>query len=110
MAIGAAPFLILSQFLIEAVILLPIRRFLGIFVGIAGCYLVEWLNGFPWVFHWLSVIIALTTTTLIGVLFEFYPAYRASKLNPIEAFKDHENNHKASQMSKKIWSKKNQKS
>jgi putative ABC transport system permease protein len=87
MAIGASPSLILAQFLIESIILCLLGGFLGILAGIIGCYVAGWLTAFPWLLRWPAFAISILTTSFIGIIFGFYPAYRASKLHPIEALR-----------------------
>ena len=86
MAIGARQYNILEQFLIEAVLICLI----GGLAGIALSYLIS--VGFNWFsssfsmsFSVASIVLALTCSTLIGIVFGFMPARNASKLNPIDA-------------------------
>ncbi len=86
MAIGARQNNILSQFLIEAILICII----GGLVGVGLSFLIGWgFNSvspdFKLSFSTASIILALSCSTLIGVLFGFMPAKNASKLNPIEA-------------------------
>ena len=85
MAIGATPFHILSQFLIESVMLCSLGGLLGIGAGVGATYLLGHLGGFPWALENKPIVIASLTTCFIGIFFGLYPAYQASKLNPVEA-------------------------
>jgi putative ABC transport system permease protein len=85
MALGATSTHILSQFLIEAVLLCLSGGIIGIFFGLGGTYLVGILTEFDWAIRKTPLIIAFLTTLLTGLFFGFYPAYKASRLNPVEA-------------------------
>jgi putative ABC transport system permease protein len=85
MAIGAREGDILLQFLVEAVVL----SLLGGLAGLALSYgLVQLLSGalgFELVIESRAVVIAVTTSCLLGVVFGFFPARRAARLDPIQA-------------------------
>lgn len=86
-AIGAKKFSILSQFLLEAVVLCFIGGLVGIIIGvsignIAGS-LINAQSAIP--VDW--VIIGITLCVLVGVIFGTYPAYKAANLDPIEALR-----------------------
>lgn len=85
MAIGATSGHILAQFLIESVLLCLTGGIVGILVGIGGAYLLGTFTDFDWALREKPLIIAFSTTVIVGLFFGFYPAYKASKLNPIEA-------------------------
>jgi putative ABC transport system permease protein len=86
-AIGAKSKNILSQFLVEAIILCQIGGIAGILLGItAGNLLGTYLNTKVVIpIDW--VIIGLVICTVVGVVFGVYPAYKAAKLNPIDALR-----------------------
>ncbi len=87
MAVGARPADIRRQFLVEAVLLCLLGGFVGIFLGVFGSYLV-WLK-----LHWpveLSVpaiVASVVVSATVGILFGYYPAWKASRLDPIEALR-----------------------
>jgi putative ABC transport system permease protein len=87
MAIGAYGGQILAQFLCEAVVLCALGGLLGFAVG---CGLAELVAGwFDWeteISYWMAAV-AIGFATLVGVFFGFYPAWRASRLNPIDALR-----------------------
>lgn len=86
MAIGAKPSNILQQFLIEAVLLCLIGGLAGISLSFAVGYVFNnFLDGFRMIFSNTSILLAITTSMLIGIVFGYMPARNASKLNPIEA-------------------------
>ena len=87
MAIGAKPSDIRVQFLIESFLLSIIGGLIGVAVGIIGAELVQ-LSGVMTVsISLFSIFLSLGFSGFIGVLFGFYPAYKASLLNPIDALR-----------------------
>jgi putative ABC transport system permease protein len=88
MALGARRRDILSQFLIEAVFLSAAGGMIGIGIGIVGSIEVSHLGSLPGtVISPLSVALAFGVAALVGILFGLYPAWRASRLDPITALR-----------------------
>ena len=87
MAIGARSSDILIQFLIEAVILSLIGGVIGILAGIGIAYGIGSAMGAGVVVSPSIILLAVTFTAGVGVFFGFYPARKASQLNPIEALR-----------------------
>jgi len=87
MAVGARSRDILSQFLVEAVVLSMAGGLMGIVLGIAGAYVFARVSGWPAVISPYAVAIALFFSAAVGVFFGFYPAFKASRLHPIEALR-----------------------
>ena len=87
MAIGAAPVAILLQFLTEAAVLSTMGGILGIILGVAGAYTVGDLNKWPIYVTPISVVISFGFSGFVGIFFGFYPALRASRLNPIDCLR-----------------------
>ncbi|NLX85197.1 MAG: ABC transporter permease, partial [Synergistaceae bacterium] len=75
------------QFLIEAVILSMIGGTIGIITGIFVGYLLASLTAAPPIFSAGSIILAFVFSGLVGIGFGYYPAWKASLLNPIDALK-----------------------
>ncbi|MCC6730121.1 MAG: ABC transporter permease [Chthonomonadales bacterium] len=86
-AIGAKRRDILSQFLLEALILSLTGGLLGVAFGIGGSRVVGTANGWPIVLEAQTILLAFSFSAVVGVFFGFYPALKASKLNPIEALR-----------------------
>lgn len=86
MAIGARQGNILQQFLIEAVLLCLIGGFAGLLLSFGiGVLFNRFVTDFAMSFSTASIVGAVLTSTIIGVLFGYMPAKNASKLNPIDA-------------------------
>ncbi len=91
-AVGANNAQVRNQFLLEAGTLTSVGGLIGIVVGIIVAYLISLLMqalGYDWAFviSLTSVVLAVGVSILTGVVFGLYPAYKASKLNPIEALR-----------------------
>jgi len=86
-AIGAQQGDVLSQFIIEAVILCQIGGIIGIVLGILGGNMVGLMLNVPAVIPWEWVGIGLMVCTVVGLIFGVYPAWKASALDPIEALR-----------------------
>lgn len=86
MAIGARQHNILEQFLIEAVLICLIGGLVGVLFSFAISMLFNMLaTDFAMSFSTISIVMAVLCSSVIGVLFGFMPAKRASQLNPIDA-------------------------
>lgn len=86
-ALGAKKKTIILQFLIESVILTFSGGIIGIVVGVIGFYVYSKVNGSTFAVSPTSVVLAFVVSAAIGVLFGWYPARRASNLQPIEALR-----------------------
>ncbi len=87
MAVGAKTWDIRLQFIIEAVSLSLTGGVFGILLGIGLSELVTTFSGFPVIISVMSIIISFGFSGLVGIFFGFYPAYKASLLNPIDALR-----------------------
>jgi putative ABC transport system permease protein len=86
-AIGAKRRDILLQFLVESLILSVAGGIIGILIGALGAQGISKVMAFPAVITNSSVILSFGFSAAVGVVFGFYPAYRASKLDPIDALR-----------------------
>ena len=87
MAIGAKASDIRVQFLIESFLLSIIGGVIGVAIGILGAKIVELTDAMTISISGSSIILSLGFSGAIGVLFGYYPAYKASLLNPIDALR-----------------------
>ncbi len=87
MAVGARARDILRQFLVEAVVLCLLGGALGIGLGRGGSYLVRVLLNWPTEPSLPAVVAAVAVSATVGVVFGYYPAWKASRLDPIEALR-----------------------
>jgi putative ABC transport system permease protein len=87
MAVGARAADILVQFLIEAVTLSAIGGAMGITGGMMFSWLIAHFQHWPTVTPWTWVVIAFVSSAVIGIISGFYPAWKASKLDPIDALR-----------------------
>jgi putative ABC transport system permease protein len=86
-AVGARNFDILCQFLVEAIIISCVGGVTGVGLGMGTAWLVEHLTVFHTAVQVSSVLMSLSFAAAVGIFFGFYPAWRASQLDPIEALR-----------------------
>jgi putative ABC transport system permease protein len=87
LAIGAREREVLMQFLVEAVVLSSLGGIIGILLAIAGSLGLASLLRVPFVFNPAIVVIAFLFSVAVGVVFGFFPARKAARLDPIEALR-----------------------
>jgi ABC-type antimicrobial peptide transport system permease subunit len=87
MAVGATGADVLSQFLVESIVLSGIGGLLGIAVGAGGGLAVSKFAHWPVILSPQAIGVAVIFSGAVGVLFGFYPAWRASRLDPIDALR-----------------------
>ena len=86
-AVGARPRDVMTQFLIEALVLSILGGAIGALLGPFGAVLMSGTNGFPFVLDPLSILLAFGVAAMVGIIFGFYPAQRAARLDPIVALR-----------------------
>jgi ABC-type antimicrobial peptide transport system permease subunit len=87
MAVGARSYHILRQFLIEAVVLCLLGGGVGILLGRGASFLVRVTMHWPTQISVPAIVAAFVVSVTVGVVFGFYPAWKASRLDPIEALR-----------------------
>lgn len=87
MAVGAKTWDIRLQFIIEALTLSLIGGVMGIIVGVTSSQIISAVFNWTTVVSAISIIMAFGFSGLVGMFFGFYPAYKASLLNPIDALR-----------------------
>ena len=87
MAVGARSRDILKQFLVESVMLCLVGGIVGILLGHGAAALVHSQLGWPVESSTVVVALACIVSAMVGIVFGFYPAWKASKLDPIEALR-----------------------
>ncbi|MCO6428187.1 ABC transporter permease [Nitrosomonas communis] len=87
MAIGASRRAILTQFLLEALMICILGGLTGVMLGIGGAWIVSQIADMPVVITLSMIGLAFTFVTMIGIFFGFYPAKRAASLKPVEALR-----------------------
>ncbi len=86
-SLGAKRTDILSQFLIEAVVVTMLGGIIGIILALSLLFLIVTILKQPYIIAYDAVIYALLVSIFIGLIFGIYPAYKASLLNPIDALR-----------------------
>ena len=87
MAIGAKGRHVLAQFLLEAIVLSLVGGAMGVVLGAIASKLITTFAGWPVQVGATSVALAFGFSALVGIFFGFYPARKASRLDPIEALR-----------------------
>ncbi|MCM1339318.1 MAG: ABC transporter permease [Muribaculaceae bacterium] len=87
MAIGAKASDIRIQFLIESFLLSMVGGLIGVVIGVGGALLMQKFGGMNVAITLSSILLSLGFSAAIGVGFGYYPAYKASLLNPIDALR-----------------------
>ena len=87
MAVGARSHHILRQFLVEAVVLCLVGGAVGILLGRVASILVRNFQHWPTKPSILIITVSVAVSAAVGIIFGFYPAWKASRLDPIEALR-----------------------
>ncbi|OGC50415.1 hypothetical protein A2716_04380 [candidate division WWE3 bacterium RIFCSPHIGHO2_01_FULL_40_23] len=86
-ALGAKRKTIITQFLMESVVLTISGGIIGVSLGLIASHFLTKRFSLPSIISWESVGLAVIVSSVIGIVFGLYPAYKASKLQPIEALR-----------------------
>jgi putative ABC transport system permease protein len=86
-AIGARRKDILTQFLIEAVTVTAVGGAIGVATGFGLAYVISALIGFPLLISIASAVLGVGVSSIVGIVSGLWPAWRAAKLDPIEALR-----------------------
>ncbi len=87
MSVGARGWDILTQFLIEALVLSLLGGIIGIILGVGGSTAISKLAKWPTIITAFSIVLSFGFSIAIGIFFGFYPARKAALLNPIDALR-----------------------
>ncbi|MCC6208785.1 MAG: ABC transporter permease [Gammaproteobacteria bacterium] len=87
LAIGALEYEVLLQFLIEAVVLASLGGLIGVVLATAASFVLAQVMGIPYLFQPGITLLSFLFSAGIGVLFGYFPARRAARLDPIEALR-----------------------
>jgi putative ABC transport system permease protein len=86
-AIGALERDVLRQFLVEAIVLSSLGGFAGIVLGLATCAIAAPMLGVPLIVDPVIMVIAVAFSGAVGVIFGYFPARKAARLDPIDALR-----------------------
>ena len=86
-ALGARQRDVLTQFLVEAVLLTSVGGVIGIVAGIGGSLLINGLSPLPAKVEWWSPVVAFLVSAAVGIFFGVFPARRAGRLDPVVALR-----------------------
>ncbi|MGN7309871.1 ABC transporter permease [Alkalicoccobacillus gibsonii] len=86
-ALGAKRYMILLQFLTEAIVLTSVGGAIGVLLGIGGAKIISNIMEMPFYISISAIVGALVFSMLVGIIFGLLPSIKASKLQPVDALK-----------------------
>jgi putative ABC transport system permease protein len=86
-SVGAGRTAIMQQFLLEAVIVALVGGVAGVMIGVGGMQLVTRLQKLPQIILWRPIITAIFVAAATGLVFGIYPAWKASRVDPVQALR-----------------------
>jgi putative ABC transport system permease protein len=87
LAMGARRKDILTQFLVEAITLCMVGSLVGVFIGLGSDFLISRFSELPILVNVPIIFVAILSAACVGIFFGFYPARKASLMNPIDALR-----------------------
>jgi len=87
LSVGARQHDILMQFLIEAITLCLVGSLFGVGIGLGTCELIRHFSEIPILVNIPMIFLAIASAAFVGIFFGFYPARKASTMNPIDALR-----------------------
>jgi putative ABC transport system permease protein len=87
LSVGARGRDVLTQFLIESMVLCLLGGIGGILVGLLSTNAIARYAGWPALFSTEAMLVAVSVSAAVGLFFGFYPAWKAARLDPIEALR-----------------------
>ena len=87
MAVGARGLDIMTQFLIEAILISIVGGVIGVAIGIGSSFIIKSMLNWPIVITTSSIVLSFAVCTFTGVFFGWYPAKKAANLDPIDAIR-----------------------
>jgi len=87
-ALGATPYRIRQQFLVEAIVICQIGGLAGVLLGILmGNFVASLISSGDFLIPWFWIVLGLIISALVGIISGYYPAYKASRLDPVDALR-----------------------
>ncbi|MDX9967159.1 MAG: ABC transporter permease, partial [Sulfuricurvum sp.] len=87
LAIGALEREVLLQFLVEAIVLSSLGGIIGVVLGVGAGIAISLFFDLPLIFNTFIILVAFLFSALVGIVFGYFPARKAARLNPIDALR-----------------------